>query len=141
MSAIATSFRIWFITVLLNALFYAIISLIGGEIFGVLISTALFVVGFVITLPFWLVVLVLIEIVKRLPFSATGRICWVGGTLAVCIVLFYASISWLLFQQFNLEQPVIGLLTGTTIAALIAALYLSRSAFKVISDTIISDNE
>lgn len=139
MSNVGASFRIWFITVLLNALFYAIISLIGGEIFGVLISMALFVVGFVITLPFWLLVLVLIEIVKRLPFSATGRMCWVGGVLAVSVGLFYASISWLLFKQFDLEQPVIGILTGTTIAALIAALYLSRKAFKA-SDTSISEN-
>ena len=142
MSAIAMSFRIWFITVLLNALLYGVVSLLGGEVYGVLIAMVLFVVGFVITLPFWLVILVLIEIVMRSPYSATGRLCWLGGAMAAFVALFYACTAWLLFGHFTLNEPAISLLTGTTIAAIIAALFLSRKAFrKTTGDTFIANNQ
>ncbi|MBO9563481.1 MAG: hypothetical protein J7621_11930 [Niastella sp.] len=142
MSPIITSFRIWFITVLLNGLFYAVTCLMQGDFRGILVSMALCVAGFIIGLPFWLVMLALIEIVKRLPYSVTGKMYWLGGTMAICVAFFYACVAWLIFGSFTLNIAGIDQITGTTIAALIAALYLSRNTFrKTVTVTITANNQ
>lgn len=129
MSASVTSFKIWAIAIFLNAFFFGIIELLSGDIWAAMGSVIIFMMGYVIGLPLWLLIWVLTEVILNLPYTAAGRICWLVGVLAVFVALFYAVAAWIVFGDFTLNKPYVGLLTGTTIAALITALCWNRKSF------------
>lgn len=72
----------------------------------------------------------LLKLIMALPYAAAGRICWLAGALAVCTALLYAFIGWIFFDDFSFKNRENVALTGTTIAALIVALYFNRRAFR-----------
>lgn len=141
MSKVGASFRIWAITILINAMLFGFIHLLSGNFWVAAQGVTIFFMSFIIGLPFWLITLILVEVTTRMPYSAIGRMCWIAGTMAALIALFYACVSWLVTGRFSLVHRDIALLTGTTIAALLVALFLNRSTFtKAVSNTSIADN-
>lgn len=129
MSAGATSFKIWAITVFLNAFFFGVIELLSGEVWIAMGAVVVLFMGFTISLPFWLLLWVLIEVILRLPYSPLGRICWVACLASAVAALFYAVATWIVLGHFTINEPHVRLLTGTTIAALMVALFWNRKAF------------
>jgi hypothetical protein len=129
MSTSITSFKIWAITVCLNAFLFGLIELLLGNIWAAMGSVIILITGYIIGLPFWLLMWLLMEVIMAFPYSATGRIAWLAGILAILVALSYAAAGWITTDHFALSEPPLGLLTGTTIAALILALYWNRKAF------------
>jgi hypothetical protein len=129
MSTSVTSFKIWAITVCLNAFLFGAIELLSGNIWAAMGSVIILVVGYIIGFPFWLLMWLLMEVIMALPYTATGRMTWLAGILSILVALSYAAVGWITTGHFALSEPPLGLLTGTTIAALILALYWNRKAF------------
>ncbi len=129
MSTSVTSFKIWAITVCLNAFLFGLIELFLGNIWAAMGSVIILVVGYIIGFPFWLLMWLLMEVIMAFPYTAIGRIVWLAGILAILVALSYAAAGWITTGHFALSEPPLGILTGTTIAALILALYWNRKAF------------
>lgn len=129
MSTSVTSFKIWAITIFLNAFFFAVIEFFLGEIWRALGSVIVLLAGFMIGFPFWLLMWLLTDVIMTLPYTATARMVWLAGIHGLLVALLYAAIGLITTGHFDLSEPPLGLLTGTTIAALILALYWNRKAF------------
>lgn len=129
MTTSVTSFKIWAITICLNAFLFGAIELLSGNIWLAMSSVIILVMGFIVGLPFWLLLWLLTELIMALPYSTIGRMAWLAGVLAILVALLYATIGLITTGHFGLSGSSLGLLTGTTIAALILALYWNRKAF------------
>lgn len=129
MSPSITSFKVWAITVFLNAFLFGIVELLSGDIWAAMGAVIIFIAGYIVSLPFWLLLWLLTEVIMALPYSATGRIAWLVGALGALVALLYAAAAWIITGHFTLSEPPFGVLTGTTIAAMILALYWNRKAF------------
>lgn len=129
MSAGITSFKIWIGTVTMNAVFFGVVELLRLEILGAFGAIVIGLAGYIIGLPFWILTWMLFKLTISLPYSAIARICWLAGVLSICIIFFYLFIYWL-FDGFYFKDREAISLTGTTIAALIVALYFNRKAFR-----------
>lgn len=130
MSAGVTSFKIWIVTVTLNAVFFGIVELLQLEIWSALGAIVIGMAGYIIAFPFWVLTWILLKLIMAFPYSTPGRICWLAGALSGFIVLFYLFIGWILFDDLSFNDHELTSMTGTTIAALIVALYFNRKAFR-----------
>jgi uncharacterized membrane protein YedE/YeeE len=142
MSTLSSSFRIWALTVSLNAVFFTLIQFGTGDMELAVVSAIICLAGYIIGMPGWLLIWLLMEFIMRFPYSANVRIVWFGCIVSVCVALFYAFMSWTTSRDFSLHDPWLQLLTGTTIAAMIVTLLLDREAFSdAVNSTSIADNE
>lgn len=126
MSPFKIGFKIWGITIFLNAFYLGCIGLIGNY-FEILLSFVVLIAGFFIGLPFLILLVQLIRIARRIPYGITARIYWLSFWVSVSVWLIYAGISWLLDGKVATEARQ---LSGITIAAFITSMWWSRKSFR-----------
>ena len=136
MSALATSFKVWAIAVFLNAIFLGVIVVLWGDFWHLYWAFMALLVGYTAGGCFWMLMTVLIKMIMAIPYSAGARICWLACCMSGLVVLFYCLGAWICMDSFSLNDQFVQLLTGTTIAALIIALYWTRSLFRDKEDSI-----
>lgn len=133
MKASWVGFRIWIVTVLLTVLTMGIFIVIDALyvslqdlISGILLMSF---VGLVVSIPFLVLTISLIHIVKRFPYDLAGKMAWLFAMESIFVLLFYAGLEYLIDGRFGIANDFARMLTGTTIAAFLVALYLIRGAF------------
>ena len=141
MDIVITSFKVWFYTVLFNAALFGVLSAVQLKPVMLLAVPILIVGGLIVGLPFLVLNIILVKAASLLPYSPAGKICWIAAIQSAFVGLFYMSIEYALENRFSLFDPYVQFLTGTTIAALVIALYVNRSDFKASTAIERTDNE
>ena len=126
MSPFRMGFKIWGITVFLNAVYLSFVGLIMSSGYNIMLSFIVLFGGVFVGLPFLFLLVQLIRLVRRLPYSIAARICLIFFWVSVGIWLFYSAISWVLDGKVDAEAR---LLAGTTIAAFLTSMWRSRKSF------------
>jgi hypothetical protein len=125
MKALAIGARIWFKTIVLNALLFGIggLWMEGWVTFG--LAFFVFIAALILTLPLLLIIVPLVQLSARIPYNTKARIAWLTFYLLLLIIAIYIAFG----ELFNgLNDPLFPTLTGTTIAGLLIAVYTTRTS-------------
>lgn len=126
MSPSGLSFRIYGITVFLNALTFAGTSLWLGNVGDFFMSFPLFFLGIVVAFPVLLILILLMRLSIRIPYSSEARAVWLVWWMSVAILLLYSSYFRLFTWAFDLD---ISIITGITIVTFIVTFVVNRKAY------------
>ena len=130
MSPFRMGFQVWGMSVFLNAIYLGFVGLIMSSGFNILLSFVVLIAGLFVGLPFLVLLVQLIKLARRLPYSISARICWLSFWMSFSVWLFYSAISFLIGGKFfdaDLWQ-----FAGITIAAFITSVCWSRKLFREI---------
>jgi hypothetical protein len=130
MSPFSAGLKIWILTVVLNALYFGIASIMSGGYLNAFWSVPVLLVGCMAGLPLLFVFVELIKVMRRAPYSINARIAVLAFWVSVLIALFFVLLNLALTGQFYLQDELMQLLTGTTIAALLTAIFLCRGSLR-----------
>jgi hypothetical protein len=125
MSPFRIGFKIWGITVFLNAVYLCFVGIIM-DYFTILVAFVALIAGMFVGLPFLWLLVQLIRLTRLFPYSNTARICWISFWVSVGVWLFYSAIAWLLDGKVDAEARQFA---GTTIAAFLTSMWWSRKSF------------
>jgi hypothetical protein len=126
MTPFEVSFRMYGITVFINALVFAIVSLLVGNITDFFMSFVLLFVGVLFASPLLVILTQLMKAVTRIPYSNTARAGWLVWWMSVSIAISYATYFRLLIWAVDLAPNI---MAGITIVAFIVTFVLNRKSF------------
>ena len=128
MSPFRMGFQVWGITVFLNAIYLGFVGLIMSSGFNILLSFIVLIAGMFIGLPLLVLLIQLIKLARKLPYSITACICWLSFWVSFSVWLYYSVISLLINGKFF--DPELWQLAGITIAAFLTSIWWSWKLFR-----------
>ncbi|WP_276479962.1 hypothetical protein [Paraflavitalea pollutisoli] len=133
MDSSQTSVGVWCETVLLTAFLVGLVTLyqLHWDVAIALgVAFASLVGGFFLGLPFLLLTLMFVSFIRRLPFSAIGRLLWVFVIESIVVALYFALFEYVTDDHFGLQSHLARVYTAATIAAFLVSLWLNRKGFE-----------
>jgi hypothetical protein len=129
MSPIWHGIKIWAITIFMNALLVGIgvtyTEGIGGLGLGVIFLFG----GCFFTLPLLLLIVPIVSISCKLPYSISAKTAWMGSWFVLIICGYFNFLSWLWGGRFFSYTVFPLLLTGVASGAMIIAQWLTHKSF------------
>src|SRR5436853_1052395 len=125
MSPFRTGFKIWGIAVFINGLYFGFFSLIVGDFFSVLLSVLVMFGGAFAGIPFLILLVQLLRIAKRLPYSMTARITWLSSLTILGVWMFYSAVFYMISNEPVFSNPFMWQVSGITIAAFITSMWFT----------------
>lgn len=128
MGSVSIAVKLWAKTVTMNAIVFGILGLVEGEFKQAAIAIILLVGGFIITLPWLVVIILIVKVSTWLPYSNSAKIGWLTFGLTVLIIIIY-SIACLIMDQnligYGSEEVRV---IFTTILGLVVAVITTRKS-------------
>ena len=117
--------KIWLFTILLNAFFWGIGGTYTDGPAGLLLAVIFLFGGYFITLPLLLLIVPIVKLSCRLPYSVAGKIAWLWFWLSMIIIGFSELLVWLFDGRFFSYNLFVVSLTGVAILALTLSIGIS----------------
>jgi hypothetical protein len=130
MSPFKIGFKIWGIAVLLNACYFGLFALVQGDLWRVLLAGGVFLIGALAGLPLLFLLVKLLKVLPKLPYSLNARIIWLGFCMSIGVVMFYSLLMLIVSGRIYLLHPSVQPFAGITIAAFITSLWWSRKSLR-----------
>ena len=122
-SAILVGVKVWLATVLFNAVLFTIGICWNAGIMGVFGGSMFLFLGCLVSSPLLLLIVPVINLSRRLPYTTAARISWMGFWLAALIVSFYQFGDWLFTGKFfNYNIDLFKVSSVTTLALLLSIM-------------------
>jgi hypothetical protein len=128
MSSVSIGVRLWAKTITMNAILFGIIGLFAGRIEQALIAVILLIGGFIVTLPWLVIIILIVKASTWLPYSNSAKISWLGFGLIVLIIIIYSIACLIMDQNLIGYGPKEMGVVFTTILGLVIALITTRKS-------------
>ena len=119
-------FQVWIMTIVLNAIYLGTVGMIMGH-FTLLFVFFVLIAGVFFGLPSLVLLVQLIRVARKLPYSITARIYWISFWMSVSVWLFYSFLAWLVDGKLATE---VWQFSGITIAAFATSMLCTRNSFR-----------
>jgi hypothetical protein len=128
MKSLSVTVKIWAKTVALNAFLWGAACMLKGDIWEALGSILFLLGGFIVTLPFLMLIFPLVNVSTLLPYSIPAKTVWLTFYLIGLIILFYGLFSLVKSDTFFKSYSWTGQFMGTSIGGLLIAVITSRKS-------------
>lgn len=133
-SAIWVGVKVWLATVFFNAVLFTIGICWNAGIKGVLGGFVFLFLGCLVSSPLLLLIVPVINLSRKIPYSIPARISWMGFWLSALIVIFYACGDWLFTGRFFSFTIDLFTVSSVTILALVLSILLNRKGLRRLNE-------
>jgi hypothetical protein len=132
MSSVSIAVKLWAKTVTMNAILFGILGLIDGGFELAAIAIILLVVGFIVTLPWLVFIILIVKASTWLPYSNSVKIGWLTFGLIVLIIIIYSLACFIMDQNLIRYGPEeMGLIFSTILSLVVAVITTRKSLIEL----------